>query len=569
MATETEASECLFLAILLSFSTKWSKHILYINNCSSSKHDLQCSRITCDETDIKNIISLLQDSWLNPFNPDLQDLVCLSTGKVTSRSSEEEDDLLRTKEIGKEAYKAFREQRLKCDPPNVEFHDTNKKAKLKTFTDLNKKIKVKASYNQSVVPKAERRLFAKMILIAESRNLQMSEVLAHPVGPLPGHWLSQNGTLRKTNRASLSKEIQKNVQAADVVPQPSACLIDGMALVQRLKGDQKTWFAQIAESLLSMALNEGTLSDRYDVTKEWPKEKYANKLSWKTLTCGREAYLPSGVVECLTALDSSQEEVDTRLLLHAVRSKFVAVIIVSEDTDVLVLCLAFKSFIPSFMFIKCSSQTRVKYLDVSRIVEQIGASTCRSLPGFYAFTGCDTGRAFQGQGKVLVFRIMAQDQGFQEVLQGLGREWQLSNELYPDLQRFTCAMYCKNAEQTKSTTCDTSCSAWRKGMLIPISYLPVATHFTSMHWELIAAWVVSGLLLSTCTCIPCVCCSAVVCWSIFSGLFSPHPYPPLFPMYIIYQCDVCPSSPLRWGSWLGCQDLPAMGAVSSRSWLLQ
>ena len=44
-----------------------------------------------------------------------------------------------------------------------------------------------------------------------------------------------------------------------------------------------------------------------------------------------------------------------------------------------------------------------------------------------------------------MFRIMAQNQGFQEVFQGLGRKWQLSNELYRDLQRFTCAMYCKNA----------------------------------------------------------------------------------------------------------------------------
>ena len=128
-----------------------------------------------------------------------------------------------------------------------------------------------------------------------------------------------------------------------------------------------------------MALNKGTSSDRIEVTKEWQKERYADKLSWKTLTCGRDAYLPSGVVERLTALDSSQEEMDTRLLLHAARSMFVAVIIVSNETDVLVLCLPFKSFIPSSMFIKCSSQTRVKYLDVSRIVERIGASTCRSL----------------------------------------------------------------------------------------------------------------------------------------------------------------------------------------------
>ena len=80
----------------------------------------------------------------------------------------------------------------------------------------------------------------------------------------------------------------------------------------------------------------------------------------------REAYpFSSRVVERLTDLDSSQEEANTRLLSHAAhttRSKFVAVIIVSEETDVLVVCLAFKSCIQFSMFIKCSSQTIVKKL---------------------------------------------------------------------------------------------------------------------------------------------------------------------------------------------------------------
>ena len=61
----------------------------------------------------------------------------------------------------------------------------------------------------------------------------------------------------------MAKELQENVQAADVIPQPSACLIDSMALVQRLKGGQKT-FAEIAGSLLSMVLNEGTSIDKID-----------------------------------------------------------------------------------------------------------------------------------------------------------------------------------------------------------------------------------------------------------------------------------------------------------------
>ena len=46
-------------------------------------------------------------------------------------------------DVGKEVYKAFREQPLECDPPSVKFHDTMKKAKVNIFTDLNKKIRLK------------------------------------------------------------------------------------------------------------------------------------------------------------------------------------------------------------------------------------------------------------------------------------------------------------------------------------------------------------------------------------------------------------------------------------------
>ena len=54
-----------------------------------------------------------------------------------------------------------------------------------------------------------------------------------------------------------------------------------------------------------------------------------------------------------------------------------------------------------------------------------------------------------------------------------------------------------------------------------------------------------------------------------SSMVSVSPPAPLFPqnIYYNYQCDGCPPSLLGGGSWLGCQDLPAMGAVSSRSWL--
>ena len=68
-----------------------------------------------------------------------------------------------------------------------------------------------------------------MIVIAECRNLQMSEVLAHPLEPftsvLPWTLAKPNGTLSKTNEGTLAKELKNNVKAA--------CLLEGMALASK------------------------------------------------------------------------------------------------------------------------------------------------------------------------------------------------------------------------------------------------------------------------------------------------------------------------------------------------
>ena len=84
------------------------------------------------------------------------------------------------------------------------------KLKLKTFSDIRKKSHTQ-SHAKEVVLKADRKLFGQMILVAESRKLHMSDVLAHPLGPLP--WALANGdrSLRKTNKAALAREMEKNV----------------------------------------------------------------------------------------------------------------------------------------------------------------------------------------------------------------------------------------------------------------------------------------------------------------------------------------------------------------------
>lgn len=77
--------------------------------------------------------------------------------------------------------------------------------------------------------------------------------------------------------------------------------------------------------------------------------------------------------------------------------------------------------------------------------ESVGAGVCRSLPGFHAFSGCDTVSAFAGGGKVAGYRIVTQGAECQEMFQQLGMEWYLSDNLYHSLQKFTCAMYCSTS----------------------------------------------------------------------------------------------------------------------------
>ena len=81
----------------------------------------------------------------------------------------------------------------------------------------------------------------------------MSDVLSLTLGPL--HWplVNGDGTLRNMNKAGLGR--QKQVLPAETTREPSDTIIDGMSLVQKMKGNDQT-FAQHAYSALTHILHE-------------------------------------------------------------------------------------------------------------------------------------------------------------------------------------------------------------------------------------------------------------------------------------------------------------------------
>ena len=330
---------------------------------------------------------------------------------------------------------------------------------------MSSKRKVKG---QEIVLRANKNLFSQMILVAESRKINMKEVLAHPLGPLPWSFANSDGSLRKTNKTALTKDMEKRVLPAETIPTPSTTIIDGMSMVQKINGSNKT-FSQLAKQLLLQAMQEGSQSIRIDIVfdvyrlnsikntervhlgetstavhknlyvgqqfQQWKRflSSSANKTSfikflaeqWKQPEYRR---MLTNKYEQVPELFSNQKEADTRLLLHAhaahaASSRTKAIIIVSEDTDVMVLCLAFQKQILCPMFQKRDTQNRTRYVNINNLANSLGDGVCNSLIGLNAFTGCDTASSFSGQGKVTALKLLRKEDPFQNAFCEMRKTW--------------------------------------------------------------------------------------------------------------------------------------------------
>ena len=186
------------------------------------------------------------------------------------------------------------------------------------------------------------------------------------------------------------------------------------------------------------------------VTEEWQKEGFRQRLTGQHLfTTTEESCVEISADNFRPGEDlrSTQEEADTRLLLHAshaARNGSKAVVISSEDTDVFALCLAFKDSVPATVYLKCGTQTRTRFVSITNVLERHVSRIFKCLPGLRAFTRCDNVSAFSGKGKLTALKLIKWRPAYQELFQQLGAQWELSNELFVRLQEFTCQMYSSN-----------------------------------------------------------------------------------------------------------------------------
>ena len=119
-------------------------------------------------------------------------------------------------------------------------------------------------------------------------------------------------------------------------------------------------------------------------------------------------------------LNSSPEEADTRIILHALnmnnqfkdKNVMGRIVIKSLDTDVLVLLVHYFSRMSNTreLWFQTGTITALKdgrrYIPVHDLCKSLSAVLCRMLPAAHALTGCDTTSVMFGIGKKSVYKLL-------------------------------------------------------------------------------------------------------------------------------------------------------------------
>ena len=124
-------------------------------------------RVKRDEEDVRKLMSCFSSGlMINSFNlEDIQSLVNFATGVILPQNVAE--CLLACQKKGQEQMTAFIEKRL--NTKDVSFWDPIPNLKIKTFSSMTKKAKVKAADDKIVTVSADRDLFGRLLIVANAR----------------------------------------------------------------------------------------------------------------------------------------------------------------------------------------------------------------------------------------------------------------------------------------------------------------------------------------------------------------------------------------------------------------
>ena len=154
-------------------------------------------------------------------------------------------------------------------------------------------------------------------------------------------------------------------------------------------------------------------------------------------------YIHNGVVASAHHLFSTQEEADTRLLLHAKDAASICekIVIHTPDTDVFLLAVAMSQHIDSSLYIKTGVKNNVRLISIADVAKNLPSEDIsEAIIGLHAFTGCDTVNAFHGEGKIKALKLMIKED-YVNTFKKIGMSWEIDQSLYNELEVSSCLFY--------------------------------------------------------------------------------------------------------------------------------
>ena len=211
----------------------------------ASHKEAAARRVKRDEEDVKKMMGCFSSGLMtDPFTHDSDELLNIATGVVLPEDVAQ--NLVRSTKEGRQQMNALVEKRINSNA--VGFWEPIPNMKVKTFSSTNKKIRVKSS-DKLVTVKADRDLFGRLLIVSNTRQICLKEVLSFELSPVPYSPASADGSLRKGAKSVLCSLLEKdvNVQRLTTSPNPTVVIIDGMAVLQMSKSAGASTFGELSE----------------------------------------------------------------------------------------------------------------------------------------------------------------------------------------------------------------------------------------------------------------------------------------------------------------------------------
>ena len=111
--------------------------------------------------------------------------------------------------------------------------------------------------DRSLTLKADRDIFARLLVICGKRNVSLKEVLTYSLGPIPWSLATGNGGFVKSVKSNLLDTIEKDVDDAMVDALPVDCVrvFDGMVIIQQLASMSFETFGEMSEYVLKRIIS--------------------------------------------------------------------------------------------------------------------------------------------------------------------------------------------------------------------------------------------------------------------------------------------------------------------------